>query len=119
MEFPTYVYKGIGLHQRKGGTFAYADAPDQEAFDRLTADGWHATLDAAIAAHDNPTKADAVADTKIHEDNAPPTRDELKQKATELGIEFAPQTGDKKLTELIEAKLAEINAAKHNTDASE
>jgi hypothetical protein len=46
-------------------------------------------------------------DTKRPEqaDNAPPTREELEAKATELKIKFDGRTSDKKLGQLIESKL--------------
>lgn len=50
--------------------------------------------------------ADAAAAKQKQDDNAPPTRAELEAKATELGIEFSPNIGDKKLGERIAAALA-------------
>lgn len=43
----------------------------------------------------------------VPDDNAAPTRSELEAKAKQLGIKFDGRTGDKKLGQLIEAKLAE------------
>ena len=40
-------------------------------------------------------------------DDAPPTREELEAKATELGIKFDGRTKDKKLGQLIQDKLGE------------
>lgn len=40
------------------------------------------------------------------DENAPPTREELKAKAKELGIRFDGRTGDKKLGQLIQDRLS-------------
>lgn len=50
--------------------------------------------------------AAAAAAQQEQADNAPPTRAELEAKAAELGIEFSPNIGDKKLGERIAAALA-------------
>jgi hypothetical protein len=41
------------------------------------------------------------------QDDAPPTRDELQAKATDLGIPFNGRTTDKKLSGLIATALAQ------------
>jgi hypothetical protein len=41
------------------------------------------------------------------DDDAPPTREELEAKATELGIRFDGRTRDKKLGQLIQDRLSE------------
>lgn len=55
----------------------------------------------------DPAEGEGGEDAK---DDKPPTRAELEQKATELGVEFSKQLGDKKLAERIAAKLAEQGA---------
>lgn len=47
----------------------------------------------------------AAFDTTIPEDDAPVTRAELEEKATELGIKFDGRTTDAKLAERIEEAL--------------
>lgn len=101
---PTMLYKDVGPHQRRGGTYDVVAVQSQQEHDEKLASGvWYS--------HPDEIGAKAVAtlssDAPATKDDAPPTREELKQKATELGIEFAPNIGDKKLRELIEAKLAE------------
>lgn len=100
MEFPTLVYKDKGPFQRPGGTFNYKPVADADGFDAAVADGWHASLEQAVA-----PKLEAKA-TEPANDNAPPTRAELEAKATELGLKFDGRTGDKTLSERIEAALA-------------
>lgn len=68
-----------------------------DEFDAAKADGWHLDQYAAKGAHES--KPDVVPD------DAPPTRAELEQKATELGIKFDGRWGDKKLSDAITAKL--------------
>lgn len=103
----TIVYKDGGPHSRAGGTYDYKGVHSKEEFDAALAAGWFATLAEAVAPKAEENSAAVPSNTSDDEDNKPPTREELKQKATELGIEFAPNTSDKKLNELIAAKLAE------------
>lgn len=100
MDFePTMVYKASGPHQRLGGTFDYKGVSTKEEFDAAISAGWYATLDEAIA------PKVAQAQKPEPEPEAPPTRAELEQKATELGIKFDGRTSDKKLGEMIAAAL--------------
>lgn len=89
---PTIVYKDKGPYQRPGGTFDYKGVSTQEQFDSAISDGWLASYaDIFNPANDL--------------DDAAPTRDELEQKAQDLGIKFDGRTSDKKLGELIAQKL--------------
>lgn len=85
--FPTIVYQTPGKH---GQSYAWKAAPDQETFDALIASGWFETL---------PQARTGIVD------DAPPTRDELERKATELGISFDGRSSDKKLAEKIAEAL--------------
>lgn len=49
----------------------------------------------------------AEAQAIVPEDDALPTREELEEKATELGIRFDGRTKDKKLGQLIQDRLSE------------
>lgn len=98
MDFePTMVYKASGPHQRLGGTFDYKGVNTQEEFDAAIEAGWYSTLDEAIA----PKTQKAPEPVN----DAPPSRAELEQKATELGLKFDGRTGDKKLGEMIAEAL--------------
>jgi hypothetical protein len=110
-EFPRMVYQAGGSEEIHGGRFATNIVNDQDELDAALAGGWHLTTTEAKAAAEKPadggatgTGAGAAADDE-KDDNAPPTRAELEAKATELGIEFSPNIGDKKLAERITAKL--------------
>lgn len=103
MDYPTILYKCPGDHQRAGGTYAYRAANDEESKDALVAAGWHATLPEAIeAAKPKPVEAPApVIEPPPPDDNLPPTREEMEEKAKELGIQFDGRTSDAKLSRLI------------------
>jgi len=94
--FPRLVFRSPGSHQCQGGTYAYASMADQNEFDAHLADGWHATLPDALA---------PPAPKEIAPLDAPPTRDELKRKAAELGLIYAPNITDAKLANMIDAAL--------------
>lgn len=51
------------------------------------------------------TNAAEPVDAAVIDENAPPTREELETKATELGIPFNGRTTDKKLSGLIATAL--------------
>lgn len=89
MNFPTMVYKLKGPHFRKGGTFDYRGADDQETYDKLKAEGWLDSLEPAV----------------VPADDAAPTRSEIEAKATELGIKFDGRTTDAKLLARIDEEL--------------
>jgi hypothetical protein len=108
-QFPQMIYKAPGREQIHGGSFDTTIVENAEALDAALAEGWHVGTDEAKAAH-----LASLAQAQLAEPpaaNAPPTRAELEQKATELGIVFAANIGDKKLAERIAEKLAEPPAA--------
>lgn len=100
MKNPTMLYKHPGAHEIHGDKFDYVVVDDHEV-DQAKKDGWSLTTTEAKAKTKAPAKsAEAVAD-----DNAPPTREELEAKATELGIKFDGRTSDSKLGGLIAKAL--------------
>jgi hypothetical protein len=108
MEFPMLVYKDGGPHQRKGGTFDYKPVRDEQQLDAALDQGWHESLLDAIEAPKPLAQAPQVPQTapRSTDSTRRPTREELEQKATELGIPFGPRVSDRKLGEAIAAKLA-------------
>lgn len=96
MEFPRLVYKDGGPNQRPGGSFSYQAVRNAEELKVAKDAGWHESMPAAVEA----------ATAAKSDGNKPPTRDELEQMATKLGIPFGPRVSDKKLREAIDAKLA-------------
>lgn len=94
-QFPQMLYKACGSEQIHGGRFSTLVVSNEQEHADAIASGWFETTDAAV-------EASAPA-----EDNSPATREELEQKATELGIPFSSRTSDKKLRDLIAATLEE------------
>lgn len=103
-DFPTIVYKTPGPHGRTGKTYAYMGVADQAAFDAAIKNGWH------------PSKADAFEGKKVTkvvkevqeaqdaiDEVSPATREEMEQRAKELGMRNAHRMKDETLAE----KLAE------------
>ena len=102
-EFAVLVYKDKGPHQRAGGTYDYTLVGSPEELAVALAAGWFETLPEAIAPKD--VASPVASNTPEADDTAPPTRDELKAKAAELGLVFPANASDKKLADLIKATL--------------
>lgn len=96
-EFPTLVYKSPGDHFGPGSaTYSYKGVREQAQLDEALSSGWFRTLAEALAGdHDEPS------------DDSAPTREELEEKATELGLKFDGRTTDAGLLKKIETALAE------------
>ena len=107
--FPLMLYKVGGPHAIHGGHFDTLVVNDDTENAQAQAEGWRDSTPGAVAAHE---AAQAEAAAKLAEqakaaETTPPTREELEQKARELGIDFSPNIGDKRLGERIAEKLAE------------
>lgn len=102
--FPRMLYKAGGPEPIHGGQFHTHIVNDDDELEAALAGGWHKTTPEALDAAK--PKASTATTTAVLDDNAPPTRAELEQKARELRVDFAPNIGDKKLAERIEAALA-------------
>jgi hypothetical protein len=104
MEYPRILYRVGTACELESGAYDWAAAKNAEHMAELLADGWHLDQYAAKDAG-----AEAVSEWIEPEPEAPadhpPTRAELEQKATELGLKFDGRTGDKKLSALIAAAL--------------
>ena len=95
MSFPTMVYRCPGLHPGPfGKSYNTLGVDDEAALAAAIADGWHKTL---------PEACGVVAD--VPADDAPPTRAELEEQATSLGIRFDGRTPDARLLRLISDNL--------------
>ena len=105
MIFPGLVYRCPGPHFGPPGTTYVAKgvADDAELSEALAA-GWFATLPEAAETFLAPP-ATSVEEKVIPSDDAPPTREELEAKATELGIKVDKRWSDKTLGEKIAAAL--------------
>ena len=99
---PTIVYRVPGAHFGPPGfTYDYLGIDTEEALEAALANGWHESL---IAAIEPPTAAPEPA--PVPDDDAPVMREELEQKAEELGIKVDGRWSDKRLIAEIEAKMA-------------
>lgn len=117
MEYPALVYRCPGAHFGPNGTtYDSIGVKDDAQLAVALADGWAESLVKAVeiylGASDEPV-ADSVPDvdssaakeiSEVDEQN-PPNREELEQKANELGIKFDGRTTDRKLLEKINEVL--------------
>ena len=95
------VYKVPGKHVRPHGTYDFAGVNNAEELQAKLKDGWFPSLPEAI---DSKQTTPVVETVKV-DDIAPPSRQELEEKATELGIKFDGRFSDKKISQLIEEAL--------------
>lgn len=96
--YPRLVFKNGGKQQRAGGSYDHLAVIDSTDHQAALASGWFDSLE------------EAISGVKAIPDDAPPTREELKMKAKELGLKFGPNTGDEKLLQMIDAAISERNA---------
>ncbi len=97
LEFPRMIYRAGGPHNCEGILCEYRMVESAEAFEQAHADGWRLThTEAGEAAKPAPEPVAEVPD-----DNAPPTRAEMLQRAEELGIKVDKRWSDKRLAEAI------------------
>jgi hypothetical protein len=102
--YPRMLYRQPGGEELHGGRFATLVVANEADEAAALADGWSLTSDEAKAAREASLNAELQAQ-QAAADVAPPTRAELEQKASELGIKFDGRTSDKKLRDLIAATL--------------
>ncbi|MES2352080.1 MAG: hypothetical protein V4641_31310 [Pseudomonadota bacterium] len=103
MDFPRLMFRSPGPEQCQGGTYAQKLVQDEEQFSAGLQEGFHGTLPEALA------PAPVIIATKLAEpdENAPPTSEELRAKAKELGLVFKRNATDEEIGKLIATKLAE------------
>lgn len=106
---PTIVYRVPGPHWGPmGKTYDYKGIHSAEELNDALADGWFLTILDAI----DPPKVESFSvDVVSEDDNKPPTRAELEEKARELKIKFDGRTSDAKLAANIEAALNGLDKA--------
>ena len=97
MSFPTLVYRVPGPFAGPyGKTYNNLGINDAAALVAALAGGWHKTLPEACG----------IA-PEVPADDAPPTRAELEEQATSLGIRFDGRTSDSKLARMIDVAIAD------------
>lgn len=102
MSYPKHLYKAPGPYRSQGRTYDVAGAADEEQETALLAKGWHLTREEAWGG----PKADEIVALAEELEAAidevtPPTRAELEQKASELGLPFNVRTKDAVLAQRI------------------
>jgi len=103
-DFPDMVYRTPGEHRaQNGGTFGYLGVNDAAEMQAALADGWYRTVDAAFAALEAETVIEEVAEAI--DVVSPATREELEEKARELGIGFNARTADEVLAQRIAERV--------------
>lgn len=101
-KFSTILYKSPGdQHGPFGKTYKWVGAKSKDEMEEKLSEGWHASLVGACEATNIVKKEE---EKRVVADNAPPTRKELEEKATSLGVPFNARTKDDVL-------LAKINEA--------
>ena len=108
----TIVYKCPGFHSRPGGTYDFKGV-DSETIEDALNEGWFKTLPEAIEGkhiiegvfEETKDEIPSIEVSELKGDEAPPSREELEQKAKELGVKFDGRTSDRKLLELINDEL--------------
>lgn len=92
MRFPCFVYKAGGSLTYKGKQYSYLSVNSDDDVKAALADGWAMTRDEALF----------PAPKAEPNEDAPPTRAELEQRAAELGIKVDGRWSDKRLATEIE-----------------
>lgn len=105
------VFKAPGPEKIHGHMVEFVVVDESGVDDKLGA-GWHLTAIAAgeaflaeqqAAAEEQRAAVEQAAAKELEDDTRPPTRDELEQMATKLGIAFSARVSDRKLRKMIEA----------------
>lgn len=111
--YPLMMYRAGGSEPIHGGHFATLIVGNADEQAAAIGDGWFLTTDEAAEA-DKQAKAKVLAEAEARsiaaaqalvDANAQPTRAELEQKATELGLPFDGRTSERKLRDMIAAAI--------------
>jgi len=94
-KYEDMVYKCPGPFSRNGGTYDTKGVQSEDEHKAALVNGWFKTMPEAIEGRS------AVVEAA----DAPPTRDELEQKAKELGVKFDKKTTDEALSKKISEAL--------------
>lgn len=98
----TMVYKHPGPHKIHRNNFDYKIVADEDLFNAFD-EGWYLTTEEAL------DRGTAEAHKSEPISNAEPSRDEVKEKADELGIEYPSNIPTSKLRKMVEDKIDEID----------
>jgi len=98
------LYKHPGIHEIHGDKFDTLIVDSVEELEEALEDGWFETTPEALDNSDNNVNSSSDEDV---DETTPPTREEVLQKAQELGVEFKTNTTTTVILKRIEEKLAE------------
>jgi len=84
MIYPNFVYKGVGRHFRKGGTYDYTQVLNDADLTEKMQNGWHESLLEAMEAEDS--KDSIKVEGRTGKPLYPPTRRGRPKKVTD-GVE--------------------------------
>lgn len=103
MNFPRFVYKAGGKYQRLGGTYSFITVNSETELNEHISNGWHFSLNDLNSSSVKKTEDIDIKtfDVKVPADNEPVTRDELLQKAKELGINIHHKMKDSTIESMI------------------
>lgn len=106
MNLPTIMYRDKGSCQRPGGTYSWISVTSEDAFAEAVENWYYETLEQAIQKPriENVYKLPTI-DKLTNEETDQPTREELEQMATELGIRFDGRSTDSTLLNKINEQL--------------
>jgi hypothetical protein len=117
IQFPVFLYQCPGTWSGDGFTFGARLANDQGEFDAAFAEGWYPTVPQAVEAWRKPVQVSIPpAPVSVPDDDAPPTREELEAKATELGITVHHKHSDSTLMKKIDDALALLRGTSGELD---
>lgn len=111
-EFPRMLYRAPGAALIDGLYFDTLIVQDQDDQDAALSAGWSLTTPEALqakaereaaAAAAQEQSAEAAASQALADDTRPPSREELEQMATQLGLPFSARVSDKKLAAMVKA----------------
>jgi hypothetical protein len=103
-DFPTIVYRSPGRHSGPPGkTYDYKGIANEIELTAALTDGWLRTLPEACAPPPvvEPAAVSVATPVEPPADDAPPTREELKAKAADLGLDYDGRISDARLLDLI------------------
>lgn len=102
IDFPNTVYKegGPHWHPRLRLKYSYKAVSDEEQYKEALADGWRLSLVEAVIEPEPVVESEEPVD-----EVSPPTKEEMLQKAEELGLKIDKRWSEKTLLAKIEEAL--------------
>lgn len=110
MKFPRLVFRCPGKEACQGGTYDHALVSNLDEYGDRLADGWHGTLPEALAPAPviiTAKPADSViVPPEPPADTVAPTSEEIRRKASELGLKVHHKASDATVLAMVTAELA-------------